>query len=71
MVSIHDADISISELSLSEIHAMSTEIPNTEKVTGLFTCFADPDVPTGNLHVIFIIFREFFKIILLYLMLPS
>ena len=49
MVSVHDADVSISQLSLSEIHAMSITIPSTDKITGLFTCFADLDSTTGNL----------------------
>lgn len=29
---------------------MSTKAPSAEKVSGLFTCFADPDVSTGNLR---------------------
>ena len=49
MVSVYDSDISVSDLSASDIHAMSTKAPLPDRVSDLFTGFADPETLTGNM----------------------
>ena len=55
MVSIYDADVSIPDLSITEIQEMSTKTPATDRVTGLFKTFGGPGVNQG----IFMLFSEF------------
>ena len=49
MVSVYDSDISVSDLSSSDIHAMSIKTPVPDRVSDLFTGFADPETLTGNM----------------------
>ena len=49
MVSVYDSDISVSDLSASDIHAMSTKTPLPDRVSDLFAGFADPKTLTGNM----------------------
>ena len=41
VAAVHDADISINDLSITDLEAMSSNVPSSEKVAGLFSSF-DP-----------------------------
>ena len=47
MVSIYDADVSIPDLSITEIQKMSTKTPAADRVSGLFKTFGGPGVNQG------------------------
>ena len=57
MVSVHDADLSISDLSLTDLQLMSSKNPDADKISSLFTSFADPDLTTGIVSLFY--FRLF------------
>ena len=49
MVSIYDTDVSVSDLSVAEIRALSDKKPTAESISGLFSSFVS-DHASGKLY---------------------
>ena len=52
VATVHDADISVNDLSITDLEAMSSTAPSSEKVAGLFSSFEPTADSPGNFLVL-------------------